>query len=296
MTRTVWGWMALAALCASAPVCAASNASAQVAHVPLHRARQSPTDLELGGALNGVPRGETRFVSFSDLSRLPLETYTVTDDRGLGKSVRITGLALQKLPSLLGAASGATMVTALCSDDYAAHYPASYVHDHHPLLVLRIDGKGPAQWPKLSAGDSMGPYLVSHPSFKPAFKILNHTDEAQVPWGVVRLDFEPEQQVYAPIAPFGPHANDPLVQQGFTIASQNCFRCHARNGEGGLKSNRPWDVVARRSATDPAYFDAYVRNPQRVNPAARMEGTPTYDDATLRALRAYFKPFAETYP
>ena len=292
MTRTVWGLLALTTLCASASLCATSNASAQASRVPLHRTRQSITDLELGGALAGVPRGQTRFVSFADLSRLPLETYTVTDDRGLGKSVRITGLPLEKLPALLGAAPGANMVTALCSDAYAAHYPASYFHDHHPLLVMRLDGKPSTQWRVLSSGDSMGPYLVSHPSFTPAFRILSHSDEAQVPWGVVRLDFEPEQQVYGPIQPFGPHAHDPLVQQGYIIARQNCFRCHARNGEGGLKSNRPWDVVARRSATDPQYFDAYVRNPQRLNPAARMEGTPKYDDATLRALRAYFKPFA----
>jgi mono/diheme cytochrome c family protein len=288
--------MARLTLCASISICSTASSPAQAARVPLHRTRQSPTDLELGGSLAGVPRGETRFVTFADLSHLPLETYTVTDDRGLGKSVRITGLPLEKLPALLGAARGATMVTALCSDAYAAHYPASYFHDHHPILVMRIDGKGPGQWPKLSEGDSMGPYLVSHPSFKPAFKILSHADEAQVPWGVVRVDFEPEQQVYAPIEPFGPHAHDPLVQQGYIMARQNCFRCHARNGEGGLKSNRPWDVVARRSATDPDYFNAYVRNPQRENPAARMEGTPKYDDATLRALRAYFQPFAESYP
>jgi mono/diheme cytochrome c family protein len=290
------GLTALAALCMAAALRASIRIPAvDTPHIPLHRTRQSPTDLELGGALAGVPRGQTRFVSFADLARLPQETYTVTDDTNFGKTVRITGVALDKLPMLLGASPGANMVTAICSDAYAAHYPASYFHAHHPILVMRIDGKPSAQWPILG-GFNMGPYLVSHPSFKPAFHILSHADEAQVPWGVVRLDFEPEQQVYAPIAPFGPHAGDPLVQQGYTIAKQNCFRCHARSGEGGLKSNRPWDVVARRSATDPVYFDTYVRNPKRLNPAAQMEGSPTYDDATLRALRAYFKPFAETYP
>jgi mono/diheme cytochrome c family protein len=298
MTRSKGVLTALAVLCAAACLRAAIRPRAidDTAHIPLHRTRQSPTDLELSGSLAGVPRGQTRFVSFADLSRLPLETYTVTDDPGLGKSVRITGLALERLPALLGATPGAAMVTAICSDAYAAHYPASYFHDHHPLLVMRIDGKPSTQWPKLSEGDSMGPYLVSHPSFKPAFQILSHADEAQVPWGVIRLDFEPEQQVYAPIAPRGPHAHDPLVQQGYTIAKQNCFRCHNRGGEGGLKADRPWDVVARRAATDPVYFDTYVRNPKRLNPAAQMEGSPTYNDATVHALRAYFNLFAETTP
>jgi mono/diheme cytochrome c family protein len=235
-------------------------------------------------------------VSFASLSRLPQETYVVTDDGGLGKSVRITGVALEKLPALLGAAHGAAMVTALCSDGYAAHYPAAYFHAHRPILVMRIDGKTSTQWPALSEGDSMGPYLVSHPSFTPSFKVLSHADEAQVPWGVVRLDFEPEEQVYAPIEPIGPHAHDEMVQQGYAIARQNCFRCHNRGGEGGEKSGRPWEVVARRSVTDPQYFESYVRNPKRLNPASQMAASPNYNDATLRALRAYFKPFAEIYP
>jgi mono/diheme cytochrome c family protein len=296
MTRSQAGLATLAALCIAVSLRAAIRPPvADSAHIPLHRTRQSPTDLELSGSLAGVPPGQTRFVSFADLSRLPVETYTVTDDTNFNKTVRITGLALDKLPTLLGASPGANMVTAICSDAYAAHYPASYFHVHHPILVMRIDGKPSPQWPILG-GFNMGPYLVSHPSFKPAFQILSHADEAQIPWGVVRLDFEPEQQVYAPIAPFGPHASDPLVQQGYAIARQNCFRCHNRAGEGGLKANRPWDVVARRAATDPQYFDTYVRNPKSLNRAAQMEGSPKYDDATLKALRAYFKPFAESTP
>ncbi len=295
MTRSVCGWMALTTLCAAASIYAVPQSSPRTSRVPLHRTRTSPTDLELGGSLAGVPRGETRFVSFADLAKLPQETYTVTDDTNFHRTVRISGIPLEKLPALLGAARGANMVTALCIDAYAAHYPASYFRAHHPILVMRLDGKPSAQWPILH-GFNMGPYLISHPSFKPAFQVLSHADESQVPWGVVRVDFEPEQQVYAPILPIGPHANDPLVQQGYTIARQNCFRCHARMGEGGQKSGRPWDVVARRAVTDPQYFDEYVRNPQRLNPGARMEGSPKYDDATLRALHAYFQPFSETYP
>jgi mono/diheme cytochrome c family protein len=287
--------MALSALWLASCLYAALGAC-QTPAVPLHRTRQSPLDLELGGALAGVPRGQTRFVSFAALAALPQETYTVRDDTNFGRPTRITGIPLRRLLALLGAARNATMVTALCRDAYAAHYPSAYLRAHNALLVLRVDGKPSAQWPIGADGHAMGPYLISHSSFTPSFRVLSHPDEPQVPWGVVRLDFEPEQQVYAPIQPFGLHAADLLVQQGYTIASQNCFRCHSRNGEGGEKSNRPWDVVARRAATDPAYFNDYVRNPRRLNPASQMAATPTYDDATLRALRSYFSLFAETYP
>ena len=304
MLRSGWGLLALTTLCVTTCLCVKDrslappgivHAAPRSAAVPLHLTRQSPSDLELGGSLAGVPAGQTRFVSFADLSSLPQETDTVTDDAGLGKSVRITGIALEKLPALLGA-PGDNMITALCGDAYAAHYPAAYLRAHHPVLVLRLDDKPSSQWRVLSSGDSMGPYLVSHPSFTPAFVVLAHADERQVPWGVIRLDFNAEQQVYGPIAPSGSHAHDPLVQQGYTIASQNCFRCHDRAGQGGLKARVPWNAVAGFAVANSQFFDSYVRDPQRLNPHARMEGSPQYDDATMAALRAYFTLFAETTP
>jgi mono/diheme cytochrome c family protein len=205
-------------------------------------------------------------------------------------------LSLEKLPALLGAQPGAEMITALCDDRYAAHYPAAYLHAHHPLLVLRIDGHDPSQWPLSSDHSAMGPYLISHARFTPAFHILAHQDEPQIPWGVVRLDFNRESAVYAPIQPQGPTALSLQVQQGYAIAAQNCFRCHDRNGQGGRKAGRTWQSIARVSVSQPAYFDAYVLNPSQLEPSSQMAGSPQYDAATLAALRAYFRPFAETHP
>jgi mono/diheme cytochrome c family protein len=256
----------------------------------LHTTRANATDLEIGGELAGVPAGQTRFVRYAELLALPQESYTVTDDTNFGKTERLSGVALAKLPVLLGAAKGAAMVIAICDDAYAAHYPAEYFKEHHPLLVLRVKGLPPVHWPVGVDGVPMGPYMVSHPSFHPAWRVLAHTDEAQVPWGVVRLDFRHEAAVYAPITPMS-HAL--LVQQGFAVAKQNCFRCHANRDEGGLKSNRSWGVVARRAATDPQWFDAYVHNPKKVNAASEMAASPQYDAATLKALRAYFSEFQE---
>jgi len=237
-----------------------------------------------------VAKGQTRFVRYSDLLTLPLETYMVTDDTNFGKTVRISGVSLAKLPRWLGAAPDAGMVIAVCDDAYAAHYPADYLKAHHPLLVLRVNGKDPAHWPVGVDGVPMGPYMVSHAHYTPSFRVLAHEDEAQVPWGVVRLEFRNEQQVYAPIEP---RLRSPLVDQGYTIARQSCFRCHSNGGEGGLKSNRSWGVVARRAQNDPVWFDAYVRDPKKINAASQMAASPQYDDATLRALRAYFAEFTE---
>ena len=187
----------------------------------LQTERHAPSDLEVGGSLQNVPRGETRFVSYESLLSLPQESYTVTDDTNFGTTAQVSGVSLEKLPAWLGAESGASMVIAICDDKYAAHYPASYIHAHHPLLVLKVNGLKPDHWPLGVDRLPMGPYMVSHPSFKPSFRVLSHDDEAQVPWAIVRLDLRREQTVYAPIEPQGAAANDPIVQQGYTIARQN---------------------------------------------------------------------------
>jgi mono/diheme cytochrome c family protein len=280
--------LALTALAAATCLCAQTPQ-----HIALHKTRRSKNDLEIGGSLLGVPRGQTRFVTYDDLLTLPQVRYTVTDDTNFGKTVHISGVLLDELAATLSSEGSKGMVIAICDDWYEAHYTGDYLRAHHPLLVLRVNGEPPERWPLGVDGVPMGPYLISHAFYKPSFQVLKHTDEAQVPWGVVRLDFRDEREVYAPIRPIGPSANGLPVQQGYVIARQNCFRCHSRMGEGGTKSSRSWDVVARRAATDPQWFDAYVRNPKRTNPASEMAASPQYDDATLRALRAYFQPFSE---
>ena len=291
MTHTSRSLVALLVLCGMT-VCTAAFETEH--RLVLLTSRHAPSDLEVGGSLQKVPRGETRFVSYESLLSLPQESYLVTDDTNFGTRVQVSGVSLEKLPAWLGAESGASMVIAICDDKYAAHYPASYVHAHHPLLVLKVNGLKPDHWPLGVDRLPMGPYMVSHPSFKPSFRVLSHEDEAQVPWAVVRLDLRREQTVYAPIEPQGAAANDPIVQQGYTIARQNCFRCHSRAGEGGKKSKLLWRDLAHEAVTNPTRFDAYVLRPKSLMPQSQMASSPQYDDATLRALRRYFASFQET--
>lgn len=294
MTRTSCCGVVMAVVCLAMAWCCHSRMTrVHAAGIELHKTRQSAGDLEIGGDLASVPKGETRFVSWADLDALPQQTYTVSDDTNFVGTVKISGIPLEKLPALLGAKADAKMVVAICDDAYNAHYPAEYFMQHYPLLVLRVNGEPPSQWPIGSDGSAMGPYMVSHPVFTSAWQVLAHKDEAQVPWGVLRLDFRNEAEVYAPITPQGSAARDKAVQEGFAIAKQNCFRCHSTGGEGGTKSRQSWEVIARKAANDPRSFDARVHNPRSVDPASQMAASPQYDDATMAALRAYFKSFAE---
>jgi len=255
--------------------------------------RKLPSDLEVGGDLAEFPTGATRFVTLASLLALPLVTYTVTDDPNFSGPTKISGIALEDLAPLLGAEPPAGLLIAICDDKYRATYPRAYLKEHHPLLVLLVNGEPPSRWPKDPGTHryDMGPYMISHPKFTPGFKILSHSDEAQIPWGVVRLEFRNEKAVFSAIAPRGPHADDVSVQAGYKIAQQNCFRCHNSGRESEQKSGRPWLVLSAFASAAPAYFSAYVRNPKKENAQAEMPGNPGYDDATLRALRDYFATF-----
>ncbi len=282
-------------------ICSARRAGAQTASAAdstgvLHATRELPSDLELGGELAGLPPKSTVYVTRQDLLALPQVSFTVTNDpnfKDLGP-VRISGVSLEELAKRFAAPS-ADLVVAICHDKYGANYPRDYRTAHRPLLVLKINGKGPAEWPK-DEGSDMGPYLISHPQFTPRFKVLSHVEEMQIPWGVVRIDFRSAKQVFGAIAPRGPHANDVQVQDGYRIAKENCFRCHNAGDKGGRKAGVTWTVISTIAAGAPDFFMAYVRNPKSKSRQAQMPPNPKYDNATLRALAAYFRTFAAANP
>jgi len=273
----------------------ASSALGAAAATKLRTQRTSATDLEIGGDLAGFPAGTTRYITREDLLALPQVSYTVTDDSNFTGAANVSGVLLEGLLRDLDAAPRSRMmVVAICDDKYRANYPGDYLAQHHPVLVLEVNGKPPSGWPKDSGGHGfdMGPYMISHAKFTPAFKILSHTDEPQIPWGVVRLEFRDEHAVFGAIAPRGPNANGRGVEDGYKIAQQNCFRCHNSGAEGGLKSGVTWTVLAALAANSPDFFTGYVRDPKAKNPKTQMAASRDYDDATMRALIAYFRTFA----
>jgi mono/diheme cytochrome c family protein len=272
----------------------AENPNSAVFSLRLHRERLSPLDLEVSGALSDLPSGTMRYIARDDLLALPQEAFTVIDDPNFTGPTQVSGVPLEELVRHLVTAPDSDLIVAACEDQYRANYPRAYIAAHHPVLVLTINGKPPAGWPKDSEGhgQDMGPYMISHPRFELGFSVMTQPDEPQIPWGVVRLEFRNERAVLGSIAPQGPHAAEAPVQDGYRIARQNCFRCHNRGQEGGQKAGYDWVVLSAWAAASPDNFSAYVRNPQAKNPRAQMPGNPTYNDATVRALLAYFQTFS----
>ena len=261
-------------------------------HSVLRVQRSSPGDLEVGGELAGVPPGSTRYIRYEDLLQMPQEHSTVTDDSNFRGNTEIEGVALETLARLLGQAPADALIVAICYDQYRTNYPRDYMAAHHPVLVLRIDGQLRNHWPPSENGGPLGPYLISHPFFKPAFKILSHEDEPQIPYGVTRIEVHRESVVFGAIRPSGKWPPDSQVGQGYMIARQDCFRCHNMSSEGGTMAGSSWLRLAALANNDGKKFRQTIRNPASVTPGAKMPAQPGYNDATLDALTAYFKTFA----
>jgi mono/diheme cytochrome c family protein len=266
------------------------------ARIELHPKRGSPLDLEVTGEIAGVARGAVLYVTRDELLALPQVSYTVSDDSNFSKPEKIGGVLLEVLAKRLGAPVSSNLIVAVASDLYQANYPKAYIAAHHPILVLTIDDQPPAGWPKDEAdgGADMGPYLISHAKFTPEFTVFSQPDEAQIPWGVVRLEFRDERTVFGAIAPRGIHAREGYVQAGYRIARQNCYRCHNMGKEGGQKSGYAWTTLAGLASGEPDFFGAYIRDPKMKKADAQMPGFPKYSDKTIRALTDYFQTFATT--
>jgi cytochrome c2 len=257
----------------------------------LQAERSSRLDLEVGGNLKGQFQGSKAYLRRKDLLALPQVEFTVSNDPNFAGPVKVRGVELQVLARELAADGEQALIVAVCKDYYRGFYPQAYREIHKPVLVLEINGQPPLSWPKGKEGMALGPYVITHANFTPTYKILAHQEEAQIPWGVVRIEFQDEKTTFAAIAPPGPGAGSSDVQSGYHIAQQNCLRCHSASDER-TKGTITWSTIGIMAMRSPQQFAAYVKNPQGVSPNSEMSANPEYDDATLQALITYFSTFA----
>jgi mono/diheme cytochrome c family protein len=260
--------------------------------------RHASDDLELTGLIAGLPPGDIAYVSYAALATLPQITTTVQGDSNFAglENIRVTGIPLDRLARALGALPASDLIDALCTDRYRAHYPAEYISTHHPIFALKINGERPSAWAAKTHQYDPGPYFITHAHFVSAGRILAQDEEPQIPDNIVRLNFTTTAATFGPITPHGPHASDLAVMQGFAIAKQHCLRCHFQRDVGGTKSGRDWLSLSTWAREQPQFFARYVRKPTSVEPHAHMPANPSFDDATLAALTAYFRTFTEENP
>ncbi len=264
--------------------------------LPLHQERSLPSDLEITGIVSGGYVLRPQYLSRNDLERLPQVSVVVRDDPTLGQPGRpsqVRGVSLQVLAQALGVWHPAALLDARCLDRYRAYFTFAYIAAHRPVLAITIDNLSLSEWARRHHAFDPGPYSIVYRSFVPTFQVLAHQDEPLQPTEIVRLNIATEADFDA-IAPRGNFAPGSPEQNGFTIAKQNCLRCHFTQSMGGRKSGRDWGMLSLWAREQPAYFARYVRNPKSIEPHAQMPANLEYDAATLSALTAYFRSFSRT--
>ena len=260
----------------------------------LHTTRLYQSDLEISGLVEGLRPGQITYIRYADLLHLPQTRATITDNPDFpGPPLHIAGVSFDTLSAAIHPLPQSDLIDATCTDRYRSHFPSEYIAQHSPILVLKINGKPLAVWARQAHQYDPSPYVIMYPHFVPAFRVLSHEDKPQLPDNLVRLNFSTQASTFGAITPHGPHAAGSAVDMGFTIARQNCLRCHFMGQYGGTKSGHAWQALARWAHDEPKYFQAYVHNPKSIDPHAKMEPQPEYDAATLTALTAYFRTFAE---
>lgn len=264
-----------------------ASASAR-ATLTLHPAPDSSYDLLVSGRLTGVPAGEKRYVHWAELRALPVTKLKLTGEFVPGEQ-EVTGLFLADLIKALPTAADADTVLATCTDGYTSIYQNAFIAKYRPFVVLEINGNGPEKWPPEGLKFNPGPYVITvSKELAPGVDQLLDVGHKR-PWGVNAIEIanfaEREKDAFT-----GNWATlSPAAQSGRELWVNSCASCHQGPGKifGGTKSDRPFQVLQVHATYNADYFKKYVRTPQALNPAAKMEAHPHYTDEQLDALMAF---------
>ncbi|WP_324726113.1 c-type cytochrome [Actomonas aquatica] len=248
----------------------------------------SPYDLAILGGLDGVPAGETRYVSWDEVAGLPTTTLELTGEFVPGKQ-EVTVVFVEDLWKVLPVAAEADTLLAWCTDDYFSIYPPEFIAKQKPFVVVKINGDGPDKWPPEGLSFNPGPYVISvADEVVPGTRAILDVGHKR-PWGVDKIKFVNEDEALAPA--FAGEWSDvsELAAAGRTIWVNSCSSCHPGPGGlvGGNKSQRPFPVLQAHAKYNTDYFRKYVRDPKSLVPSATMEPHPHYTDAQLDALVAF---------
>jgi mono/diheme cytochrome c family protein len=241
----------------------------------------------------GIP-AKTVYYSYDQLLTLPAVTVKTERDPNTSTPATYTGIYLSDLLEVFDADASFDVIAAKCSDGRKQYYDRDYVARHRPILLLKFDGKPPADWPNAEHGSWLGPYCVVHESFSPAETIYGYVEQPRIASAVASLELTRFTQSLGRFTP-KESGNDPEVVKGQKIAVGSCISCHKLGNAGGWESGgSSWQMLAERAVNSKDYFRKYVTDPHSMNVMSGMPPHPTFDDNTFNALEAYFKAMMPT--
>jgi len=249
--------------------------------------RTSSQDLEVFDIRADGSVAAPRYYRYEQLLTLRLVTVKTAKDPNTQQPATYTGVYFNDLISGLQSSAEQTVLGANCYDGYQQYYDPDYDEKHHPIFLLKYDGKAPAEWPKSEHDSPMGPYCVVHESFQPLETVYGYTEAPRIPFGIVSVELTSYALSLGKFDAPDPHNSE--VMKGQKIAVGSCVSCHNNGSAGGKMAQRPWQVLAANAVYNSDYFRQYVVDPQKFKPNVAMPAHPTFDSATLDALQTYFK-------
>ena len=155
--------------------------------LPLYAERGGTFDLAITGKLRDVPFGQTRYLRWDDLRKLPTQTLSLTGEFVPGEQ-KVTVVFLADFLKALPLSEGADTVLATCTDGYASVYKADFISKYRPFIILEINGEGPERWPPAGLTYNPGPYVISFsPQLVPAEPPFLDAEHKK-PWGVAGIE------------------------------------------------------------------------------------------------------------
>ena len=263
--------------------CNSNAASLQSSSSP-----QDPLDLELITLDSQGNPAKTVYYSYDQLLTLPTVTVKTDRDPNTNTPATYTGVYISDLFEAFDADASLDVIGANCSDGRKQYYDRDYVAKHRPILLLKFDGKPPADWPNSEHGSWFGPYCVVHESFSPTETIYGYVEEPRSAPAVTSLELTSFSQSLGHFTP-KKGGSDPEVVKGQKIAVGSCISCHKFGKAGGRTTNFSLSLLAVMAVNSKDNFRRKVIDPRSVNPMSQMPPHPTFDDNTFNALEAYFK-------
>jgi cytochrome c2 len=205
------------------------------------------------------------------------------------KTLKAEVLPLRKLLEL-NTRQGVDTLIAYCYDGYIAYFPADYIAQYEPYLVMSLSGREPGNL-NLDGSPELGPFYITMTARPEAGSRDLPDPDNKRPFGVFRIEIGSEQALLGPLSRVSMPQLTLQLKQGREYWLNNCMSCHAWNkdGFGGILSNRTAEVLAIHARFNKNYFHNYIKDPTTMITDVKMPKHPHYDYEAIESIRAFLR-------
>ncbi len=253
--------------------------------------RGGSDELTLSGLFTGLATGSCVHATRADLEALPGVVSLHERLKPELPEVDLRVLPLLELFKSLPPTAAADGIVLIGADGWESFLPMAFVKTYHPYLLLRYDGKVPAQgWPKIYGIKPLAPYFSDiSPSLGPKL-------ETPLEYGYNDANQLVEIRAVVTAARYAPFYGGKLA--GLSVAAvagrktflRECSNCHLGPGEvGGNVAHRSFQLLCAQATLSKDYFTHFVRNSTLYLPDTVMapydQMSPTELDGLVAFLR-----------